>query len=510
VPVRDVNPINARYVELAARFKACWTFHRFQEGLRKFFGLHDLGPVTFDFQSLYKRLKASSRAAEGSGSRELGAELEGLAQGLALGLADLEEVDRQIAPSMVRQFFQRVDSYDERILIEMVRFYQEVQRGRSWEADRTDKVDFLVSRLAKMVAGADLSGDRRRLDRVLGSLSDNMPAEPGSGDRSRRRLELMASLRAAFEKVASFSELEERKLIGQYRTLKHSLGASFFERTTLLRIVETNVDVGRVVDRVGRWEQERIFADYERLGELGSDGMEDGELLEAVTQLHRQVGSFRRDLKSGSVRLAEVVRLRHSLGSIDASLRSRGDEPEPPPNEAPGLAPQRAGDLVRDDSMELAAPFLDELLAALALADRDLDAEAAAASHPLAALRLEPREVMAYRRLAVGGGSVARERFLLATAALRFAMEREESRPAAPGASPAVRLLELGDRMLHELSHFVEQAGREGPSEAEALLRCRMRLMRALSGLWLRGERPAAAAAMPSEPPRRAARPEGG
>jgi hypothetical protein len=62
----EVHPINARVIELAARFKACWTFHRFREGLQRFFGLHDLGPIPVEFQSLYKRLKGAPAALDGA------------------------------------------------------------------------------------------------------------------------------------------------------------------------------------------------------------------------------------------------------------------------------------------------------------------------------------------------------------------------------------------------------------------------------------------------------------
>jgi hypothetical protein len=534
----DVHPTNARYIELAARFKACWTFHRFQEGLQKFFGLHDLGPTPVDFQSLYKRLKGASAALDAAGSASAGAalrdELEAIAEALGEALADLEGRDTQVAPSLVRRFFLKVDSYDERILIEMVRFYQDVQRGRSWSNDRIDKVDFLVSALGRMIAGSDLGGDRRRLDRVLDSLSANISGPPAESGKIRNRLQLIDMVRDGVDAIGSLSELAEKKLIEKYRMLKHSLGEAFFERSVLGRVVETNVAVGKLVARVSRWEEERIFADYERLADLEGAEVEDRELLDAVTRLRADVGTFRRKIETGSIRIAEVVRLRDSLGSIDASLKARSDEggseavvdeaeveeaeddevgtrpaivPVAPPTarsepselgaasdrplpqastEAPPL--DKAAQILRGRADEAIAPWLDQLLADLAASDRELPAEEAVSAGDLASYRLEPREVIAYRRLAVGSGEVGRERFLLAAAALRHAMDcsAREGGNATPSRNARKRLLDLADRYLREFSHHLEKAGRESPIEAEALLRCRMRFMRVFSGMWLR------------------------
>lgn len=528
----NTNPLNAQYIELAARFKACWTVHRFQEGLQKFFGQHDLGATKLNLQSLYKRLRGAGAALDGAGAitaaGALHAELDAIKGVLAEALAELEAKDARVAPSTVRRFFQKVDSYDERILIEMVRFYQEVQRGRTWSADRIDKVDFLVSALARMIAGADLAGDRRRLDRVLDSLAGNAAGVASEQGKVRNRLQLIGLVRDAVDSIGTFAELDEKRLVEQYRTLKHSLGDAFFDRAVLGRIIETNVAVGKLVVRVTRWEEERIFADYERLSDIESSGVEDRELLKAVTQIRADVGTFRRKVETGSIRIAEVVRLRDSLGSIDASLKARDDEDqsrpagegeeaadgqrsesfeitaslesgamerEPIDEESPPAPPVLAGaqtaEILRGRSDEVITPWLEELLTALASVDRGSAVEEAVCSAPLGGFDLEPREVVAYRRLVVGGGAIHRERFLLSAAAVRVALERAErgARPgeaSAPAPAARGRVLDLADRYLRDFGHYLENAGRESPREAEALLRCRVRLMRAFSGVWLR------------------------
>jgi hypothetical protein len=42
VETEEVNPVHKLYMELSSRYKAGWTFHRFLQGLKKFFGSLEL------------------------------------------------------------------------------------------------------------------------------------------------------------------------------------------------------------------------------------------------------------------------------------------------------------------------------------------------------------------------------------------------------------------------------------------------------------------------------------
>ena len=57
----EVNPLHRSYMELSTRYRAAWTYHRFIQGLRKFFGHRDLADYPADLQALYQSLKDVSR-----------------------------------------------------------------------------------------------------------------------------------------------------------------------------------------------------------------------------------------------------------------------------------------------------------------------------------------------------------------------------------------------------------------------------------------------------------------
>jgi hypothetical protein len=136
-----------------------------------------------------------------------------------------------------------------------------------------------------------------------------------------------------------------------------------------------------------------------------------------------------------------------------------------------------------------------------ALEDTSLgdDAKAVSVSRSVFALRLEAREVTAYRRLAMlhEGGDGELERFLLESAALRLRSSAEAEEimgildesgvtREAPVFARAGQTTRLADRYVRRFSHFIDQAVQEGNvAEAQVLQVLRMRLIRDYSGLWL-------------------------
>lgn len=500
-----VNPVSARYIELTARFKASWTFHRFLDGLKKFYGRQDLTAEILDFQSLYKRIREVSVLMNAASSKRVAGELDAISELLDGAMRTLDELDRQVAPSLLRKFFQKIQTYDERILIEMVRFYQESQRGRSWEPDRMDKVDYLVSRLAEVISGPDNRGDATRLDRVLSRLSENMRLAGVDGQRVDNRAKLISSVRTQLRDTESFDQLTESDLVGHYRSLKHALGPLYFERRVLPLIVATNLELGSRVNELAQLEEERVFADYENVSRLEQGGRFGRQLVEAVNRLHEQVGRFRRRLRNGDYRLTDLAELRGNLEAIRGRL---GREPVPGdvhPGDESSSAGASPGGLAPSDFLtsfvtrELLGPTLTELIDSLQALD--LEGDDSADSLEVLEFRLEPREIKAFRRLANGEECDDRvERFLLTAAALRRRMNQEVDELHAlmslspsdhtSAASANRATLDLGDLLSRQFSHFVEGALVDGDlDEAQALQRCRMHLLRDYSGLWLLNDR---------------------
>ncbi len=504
---KEVNPLNSKYIELTARYKACWTFHRFIVGLQKFFGQREIRSFPFDFQSLYKKLRAASVSLNIAPDRVEG-ELAEIEEELGSFIEVLDDQDGAVSPSQIRLFFTRVKNWDERLLIEMIRFYQEVQRGRSWEPDRIDKADFLVSRLAESIAGPDLEGDRGRLTRILERLSAHVDLQSVEREKTANRKKLIESVRSEIRRVRQFDELTEKDLVGHYRRVKHGLGRLFFEGSILALVVETNAILAERIQELSKLEEKRIFDDYERITQLEQAGRVDGSVIDAVNELHSEVGRFKKILKGGGFRLADLSRLKQALERLGPRLESGKTEERPAAAvEAALPAPPLAGLgppafvmptlFAWREAQDLVGADLEDLFSTLSAAEPAAEPAAVATSASLLSFRLEPREVVAFRRLAAGAGADDRlEGFVLGAAALRRRINREVdeihshlSRTGSAG-GPAVetarRTAAVGDWYLRQFSHFIEAAALAGEAaEAQALQVLKMRLMRDYSGLWL-------------------------
>ncbi len=317
----EVNPVNQLFRELSGRYKAGWTFHRFMLGLRKFFGSQDLDDRTTDFQDLYRTLREVSLSLNDLDMPPVVERLDEARRQLDDLIESLDEQDKLISPSLVRLFFQKVKTQDERILIELIRFYLEAQRGRDWEPERIDKADFLLSRLGESIVDGENGGDNERLNRVLGGIAKYLehPA-PIDPKKVANRMKLIQAVRSEVEKVESFDLLTERDLVAHYRNLKHGLGAMVFDKSILPLIVSTNMSVGARVNKLTEAAQAQIFKNYEKVSGLEEQGLLGRELAESVSKLHNQVGSFRKQVKGGTLRIDAVAEIKDSVQEIFARI----------------------------------------------------------------------------------------------------------------------------------------------------------------------------------------------
>src|SRR6185295_8083754 len=95
------------------------------------------------FQSLYTELKEISQGLNFAEGDRVKKKLESIDEKLGGLIEALDEEDSRVAPYLLRQFFRRVKSYDEKILTQLIKFYLYVQHGEIWPTDRLDKIDFL-------------------------------------------------------------------------------------------------------------------------------------------------------------------------------------------------------------------------------------------------------------------------------------------------------------------------------------------------------------------------------
>lgn len=494
VLANEVNPVNQLYRDLSDRYKSGWTFHRFIQGLRKFFGSHDLKDRTAEFQSLYKTLKVVSSRLNDIDIAPVVEQLEDARRATDDLIESLDAEDRRVSPSLVRLFFERVKTRDERILIDLIRFYLEAQRGRSWESERSDKVDYLLTRLGELIASAEKGGDEERLKRILRGISEYAGSLPVDPQKLANRMKLIEAVSGELAKISTFESLTERDLVAHYRNLKHGLGALVFDKSVLPMIVATNLAVSARVEELTEEAQQQIFADYEKVRELQEQGRLAPYLAERVSELQDQVGTFRNRIKRGTLRLDAVAELQGAVREIFGRLEAE---------ETADLE----GHVVRTDALssgevfasgverQLLGQLFDELVSALRDARRAGEPPSELDSR-LLEYRLSAREIESFARLSSGAETdVHLERFLLAASSLRRKIRLlvEELHNVGVEATPGSReealaaattALRVGDGYLRRFSHYLEMHIGEGAGVRELQI-LKMRLMREYSGLWL-------------------------
>jgi hypothetical protein len=148
---------------------------------------------------------------------------------------------------------------------------------------------------------------------------------------------------------------------------------------------------------------------------------------------------------------------------------------------------------------ELLRGHCEQLVAALEGVSTEVSPRVAVFSPELFPYRLEPREIVAFRRLAKRerGGERALDGFLLWAAALRARIQGEVDEirgilddtsvtREAPIFDQARESTRLADLYVRRFAHEMERAVLQGSlEEARELLLLRMRLARESAGLWL-------------------------
>jgi len=504
---RDVNPLAGRHRALSVRFKAAWAFHQLLVGMQRTRILEHFDDRSEAFKSAVETLKKASEQLEGPATSDssvvpaLLEDLESEVRVLEVGLAKTEEA---ISPSQVRRFFQQVRSFDERILLDIIRFYQRVEGTGVWDRDRLDKTDLVVSRLAESIAGPELQGDRTRLRKVLQALA---VADSQAGSEETAEITSLSAtlqdLRSEVRWVKTFDELHESKLVHLYRALKHDMGHKLFHPNLLPLVADVNNAFKLKIDELRGLEEDRIVSGYRKLLQGPEKSVAGGPELDlALAGLQRQLDEFETRTKTENVRLDELAVLGKSLRDVSRRFQDRVNVAET--NDAPSRtsagaatpAPRILATEALVPNLDAVQPFWDELMAALAGLDPELDPVDASTQGAVLEYRLEPREVDAFRALGEEVQSAAdAEQFVLAAAALRrrisiAADDIQKALSETPGTTPDSILEKarwtsrMGDAYLKHFSHLMDQAVFEGDLDAARSFQLlKMRFMREHSGL---------------------------
>lgn len=504
---RDVNPLAGRHRALSVRFKAAWAFHQLLVGMHRTQILEQFDDRSGAFKSAFETLKKTSEELEGAATSDSSV-VPALLDTLKTQVSDLEaslaRTEGSISPSQVRQFFQQVRSFDERILIDIIRFYQCIEGPGEWDKDRLDKADLVVSRLAESIAGTELQGDRTRLRKVLQALA------VADGDPDAEQVAEITSLSATLQDLRSevrwvktFDELHESKLVQLYRALKHDMGHKLFHPNLLPLVADVNNAFKHKVDELRELEEDRIVSGYRTLLQGPEKPAAGGpELDVALAGLQRQIDDFETRARTENVRLDELATLGKSLKDVSRRFQDHFTSAEVEVGSSPTVAsaasarPRAAAAEALMPNVDAVQPFWDELMAAFAGLGSDLDPRTASTQGAVLKYRLEPREVAAFQSL----GGEARsgsglEQFVLAAVALRRCISSvvddiQGALSEAPGTPPdtvleeAKRVSKMGDAYLKHFSHLVDSAVFDGDLESARTFQVlQMRFMREYSGL---------------------------
>lgn len=530
--VEELNLLHRRYVQLSQRFRAAWVFHQFVQSLAKVYLDELAARYPAEFQSLYAELKDISQGLNASEAGRLPTRLNAVEERLDELIDALLAEDNRVDPAVLRQFFSRFRSYDEKILIQLIRFYLYSRSGTVWEPDRLDKIDFLVTRLGEEdqeSAGRTVVRERKHLLEVFASLHEMVKSggAAAAADLEQKRARITA-LRREMEAVEDLDDLYERRVVPRYRELKHSLGDRFFEPSVLFEVLETNVALKNAVRSLFRREERRIFTEHQQIFDLEREVAVDGKLDVELTRFRQDVEKFEQQLRHDDIRLDELAEIRQRVRSLiprlsgmaggaeappaarrtagpaaSAPMPAAAPAPEPATEPVAEPVPMTGGSGVGDGERDLIRDPYERLVGALESTTLGAPPKAITLTPDLFPFRLEPREVTAYRKLAFGvtGGEVGVdgevERFLLRAAALRvrLAEQVEELRsllddtagnPRAPIYDEARLTTRLADAFLARFHHLEGQAVLEDrASDARQLALLRTRLLRDYSELWL-------------------------
>ncbi len=508
----DIAVLHRRYVDLASRFKSAWTFHQFLQGIQKFFTEVEIGRYPSDFQEIHSTLKSIADNLSGGEGDKLDRQLDQVERQLAQMTGILSATDSRVSASLLRQFFDRVKNFDEQILAQMVRFYLANSSETSLGGERQDKLDFLVSKLSKeldRVTGLYVLRDRTRLRELFEGFWAALPGvEIDDGMLASRRAQV-EEFRRELGGLGSFEALTGSGFIQRYRDLKHEMGRYLFHPELMVAVVESNLAVKNKVRQYYRSEEQRILDESNRILELESEVGSDPPLAAEISDLRQSMEHLERSQQRDNVKLGDLDLLRRQVGELAPRLAARRELRDSRQDIALSIAASpeaRAamGEIASAQARSMADSHLQEIIQALDSTDSKDDPKAVALARDIYHLRLEPREIVAYRQIYVSHiGDTEVETFLLEAAALRLRINQEAAEIAelldetavtkdAPVFERARATTRAADAVVQRFSSVIDVAVQDGNFiEAQQLQLLRMRLIRDYSGLWLLVNRPA-------------------
>jgi hypothetical protein len=510
VTVVELSVLHTRYVRVADRFKACWTWHQFASGaFRNLLG--STVPYTIDFERLLDTIKHVSSMLNSAQTASAVEALERVETSLERVTHTLLEADDRIAASVLRRFFEKLKRQDDDIIQFLIKFYCYAD---AVEADRRDKLDFLFTRLGEDYApmrGEYVQRESLQLRQRVIALVSLLRLGEAPLEEVIRVIRALRSIRDDIASAERFDELVERNLVRNARAFKHRVGDLYFHPDVLMAVIELNIESKNRYLRLYAPEEQRLIEETERLVAHGSAlernfGDTNPGLAEEIARFRVYKERFDVSRAESNVKSDIVTRLKASMNSILAQLdRGLEDDVESAPQLPEAFFDQtqqteEVGE--RFGRSEPLLEFLQRIAAAIAIVDISIEPEEVVQLPCARELRLEPWEAAAYQKLFDRRGPETAEDndelwlLYLRAAALRLKVDEEATILAtamAAGVRPEPELLVRAKKSLDLAKELDEQFGdllQEAVYYANRpilhqLYRSRFRLLRGFSGLWL-------------------------
>jgi len=513
-----LHELNQRYVRLTDRCRSQWTFYQYLQGLFKHL-FNSPCPIEIDFPTLFNELR---QLGAGLGHPETGRTdktISHLNARLDVQARKLLEVDGQIPPSLLRRFFDRLRNQDEKVLLAIIKFYLE---DHAVTEDTLDKLDILFTRLAEIPREdhGSLVRERHEIERLVGPLLQLHPPSGVSEPEIDVLLHALAELKGEALACRTFTELVSGGALDRFRSLKRRLGESLLHPRLLPVLLETTVSIKNRFRTLWEDEETALLADTNKVRELekqlsGHPEMATPDLREMLEVFASAQQRFDEGQQTENLRREDALKLRVALNRIldQFDVAQVGTVPPsivpiPPPSGSPTRIPETArrdrgpgSPIAAFQADGLLQEYVSKIVFALELVGSDRPASEAVRAKELATLRLEACEVDAFRLLTdtgapVGSLNYERARLLVQATALRIRMDdeaREIDRLQRRGSEHLADTLERASQSLQRASEIerrfswvVDDALYRGDTDfLEPLYRCRFRLLRAYSGLWL-------------------------
>jgi hypothetical protein len=484
--VSEVQTLHGAYLRLTEKFKALWTFHQFLKGVHKNF-LGDAPTYEIDFNALYEDLrKISGQISSGNATGTVRDDLDRIETELGLVSRQLRLSDRAVSPSLVRRFFQRLRTEDEKIVYNLLRFYF----GQAdLDEDLADKIDFLATLAATHPGGEGIVA-RSRADavKIFEAVVSHCTWPPTGTDEVNALVAAMDELAEDVSRARNFEALTSEKLVENIRTIKRRLGFALANPQVLASVAICNVKTKEVFRKRLEEERERIREAGERIASLEQEFARTGrkDLPDEFRRFRDNHDEFQRLTEESNLRSGHVIAVMRSITDVLAKfdLGEIALEEIDDALEIPDALPEEEGE--QPDSLRHA---VQKILAAVEMSDGGFK--------EIANFGLEPWELRSAKAAIAHGGRPPSERdsLFLEGAALRCKAEEEAARwtqckkmgtPLGPLRLDAEDTLALAGSTDHRFANVIRDAADGSlPEEMASLVRSRFRLLRAYSGLWL-------------------------